>query len=131
MTEFKEGDRVTGLGGGGYREYIVMEPDKTCRVPDNLKDEDAIVEPLACLLSAAMKMPWTTLGDPVAVVGAGYMGLGMDHAVQGDGLRRHHRDRQRPERARTRGRMGRPRCLLRKRFRRNTGWTGRRSARRT
>ena len=24
-----------------------------------------------------MKMPWTTLGDPVAVVGAGYMGLGM------------------------------------------------------
>ena len=77
VTEFREGDRVTGLGGGGYREYIVMEPDKTCRVPDNLKDEDAIVEPLACLLSAAMKMPWTTLGDPVAVVGAGYMGLGM------------------------------------------------------
>ena len=77
VADFKEGDRVTGLGGGGYREYIVMEPEKTCHVPDNLKDEDAIVEPLACLLSAALKMPWTTLGDPIAVVGAGYMGLGM------------------------------------------------------
>ena len=77
VADFKEGDRVTGLGGGGYREYIVMEPEKTWHVPDNLKDEDAIVEPLACLLSAALKMPWTTLGDPIAVVGAGYMGLGM------------------------------------------------------
>lgn len=77
VTGFKPGDRVTGLGGGGYKEYIVMEPDKTCHVPDNLKDEDAIVEPLACLLSAAAKMPVTTLGDSIAVVGTGYMGLGM------------------------------------------------------
>ncbi|MDD4352695.1 MAG: alcohol dehydrogenase catalytic domain-containing protein, partial [Candidatus Gracilibacteria bacterium] len=52
VTGFKEGDRVTGLGGGGYKEYIVMEPAKTCHVPANLADEDAIAEPLACLLSA-------------------------------------------------------------------------------
>jgi len=77
VVGFKEGDRVTGLGGGGYREYIVMEPGKTFHVPDNLCDEDAIVEPLACLLSAAVKMVPATPGDPVAVVGAGYMGLGM------------------------------------------------------
>ncbi|MGF0036777.1 alcohol dehydrogenase catalytic domain-containing protein [Victivallis vadensis] len=77
VTGFKEGDRVTGLGGGGLREFIVMEPEKVVHVPDNLKDEDAIVEPLACLLSAAVKMPLTTLGDSVAVVGCGYMGLGM------------------------------------------------------
>ena len=74
---FKPGDRVTGLGGGGYKEYIVMDPVKTCHVPDNLKDEDAIVEPLACLLSCAVKMMPATPGDPIAVVGCGYMGLGM------------------------------------------------------
>ena len=74
---FKAGDRVTGLGGGGYKEYIVMEPNKTCHVPDCLKDEDAIVEPLACLLSAAIKMMPKQPGDPIAVVGCGYMGLGM------------------------------------------------------
>lgn len=74
---FKVGDRVTGLGGGGYKEFIVMEPSKTCHIPDCLNDVDAIVEPLACLLSAAVKMPIKTLGDDVAVVGCGYMGLGM------------------------------------------------------
>lgn len=73
---FKVGDRVTGLGGGAYKEYIVVEPHKMAHVPDSLKDEDAISEPLACLLSAAMKLPVQTLGDTVAVVGCGYMGLG-------------------------------------------------------
>lgn len=73
---FRVGDRVTGLGGGGYKEYIVASPEKMAHVPDSLKDEDAISEPLACLLSAAMKLPVMTLGDRVAVVGCGYMGLG-------------------------------------------------------
>lgn len=73
---FQVGDRVTGLGGGAYKEYIVAEPYKMAHVPDCLKDEDAISEPLACLLSAAMKLPVQTLGDTVAVVGCGYMGLG-------------------------------------------------------
>ena len=59
VEAFRPGDRVTGLGGGAFKE------------------EDAISEPLACLLSAAMKLPIETLGDPVAVVGCGYMGLGM------------------------------------------------------
>ena len=73
---FAVGDRVTGLGGGAYKEYIVVSPEKMAHVPDGLKDEDAISEPLACLLSAAMKLPVETLGDTVAVVGCGYMGLG-------------------------------------------------------
>ena len=73
---FKVGDRVTGLGGGAYKEYIVVSPEKMAHVPDSLKDEDAISEPLACILSATMKLPVETLGDTVAVVGCGYMGLG-------------------------------------------------------
>ena len=77
VTGFAIGDRVAGLGGGGYKEYIVMEPEKTCHVPDNIEDVDAIVEPLACLLSAGQKMAPSLCGDPIAVVGAGYMGLGI------------------------------------------------------
>lgn len=76
VTGFKIGDRVSGLGGGAFKEYIVMEPAKCFHVPDSLKDEDAITEPLACQLSAAMKLPIKTLGDSIAVVGCGYMGLG-------------------------------------------------------
>ena len=77
VTEYQVGDRVTGLGGGGYCEYIVMEPAKMMRVPQGLADEDAIVEPLGCLMSAGERMMPAQVGDTVAVVGAGYMGLGM------------------------------------------------------
>jgi threonine dehydrogenase-like Zn-dependent dehydrogenase len=42
-----------------------------------MADEDAIAEPLACLLSAGQRMAPKLCGDPVAVVGCGYMGLGM------------------------------------------------------
>jgi threonine dehydrogenase-like Zn-dependent dehydrogenase len=77
VTGFKVGDRVSGLGGGGYKEYIVMEPEKTFKVPDNLADVDAIAEPLACLLSCSEKMMPKVLGDAIAIVGCGYMGLGM------------------------------------------------------
>ncbi len=74
---FKVGDRVTGLGGGGYQEYIIMEPEKTMIIPENIADEDAIVEPMGCLMSASTRMMPKIFGDDIAVVGAGYMGLGM------------------------------------------------------
>jgi threonine dehydrogenase-like Zn-dependent dehydrogenase len=73
---FAIGDRVTGLGGGGYQEYIVMDPAKTFHVPANVADEDALVEPLACILAATTKLAPVTPGDTVVVVGTGYMGLG-------------------------------------------------------
>lgn len=74
---FHVGDRVTGLGGGGYKEYIVMDPNKTMHIPENITDEDAIVEPIGCLMSVGSKMMPVMIGDAVAVVGCGYMGLGM------------------------------------------------------
>ena len=76
VTDWRKGDRITGLGGGGYKEYIVMSKEKVCHVPDGLADEDAIVEPLACIMSACIKMKPETAGDSIAVVGCGYMGLG-------------------------------------------------------
>ena len=75
VTKFKVGDRVTGLGAG-YAEYVLMSESRTVHVPDNLSDVDAIAEPLSCMMSAVSRMPLTLPGDPVAVVGAGYMGLG-------------------------------------------------------
>ncbi len=77
ITDFSVGDRVTGLGGGGYKEYIVMDPNKTFKVPDNLKTEDAIGEPLACIMSVAERIDTGKIGDRIAIVGCGYMGLGL------------------------------------------------------
>lgn len=73
---FEKGDRVSGLAGG-YAEYIVMQPERTIHVPDHVSDEDAVLEPLSCLLSGAERVPVITPGCTVAIVGAGYMGLGM------------------------------------------------------
>lgn len=73
---FQPGDRVSGLAGG-YAEYIVMRPERTIHVPDHVPDEDAVLEPLSCLLSGAERVPVVTPGCTVAIVGAGYMGLGM------------------------------------------------------
>lgn len=53
-----------------------MEPKKTFVIPGNLDDLDAILEPLACILSTGQKMSPVLCGDRIAIVGVGYMGLG-------------------------------------------------------
>lgn len=77
VTKFKIGDRVTGLGGGGYREYIAMDEAKAMIVPQNIIDEDSVVEPLGCIMSACSRMMPNLPDDRIAVVGTGYMGLGI------------------------------------------------------
>ena len=82
---FKTGDRIGGMWGsslpgtGGMVEYVAADPSKDVliKLPDNVRDEDLILEPLSCMMSAASKhkisMPYTQ----VAVVGCGYMGCGV------------------------------------------------------
>ncbi len=84
VTEFKVGDRVSGLwgntlpGGGGMVEYAAVDPKQeiVVKLPDNVRDEDAILEPLSCLMSAVSKVKLDMPGVTVAVVGCGYMGCG-------------------------------------------------------
>ena len=78
VTGFSVGDRVSGLWAEGMVEYNAVDPAKelVIKVPDNVSDEDAIVEPLACILSAASKARIGVPGAKVLVVGCGYMGCG-------------------------------------------------------
>jgi len=84
VTGYEVGDRVSGLwgstlpGAGGMVEYAVADPKKSTivKIPDNLRDEDAVLEPLACLMSAVSKVDFTMPGTKVCVVGCGYMGCG-------------------------------------------------------
>ena len=79
---FKEGDKVSGFwgstlpGGGGMVEYAVSTPDKAFHIPENVRDIDCIIEPLACMMSAVSKVRIPMPGTEVCVVGAGYMGCG-------------------------------------------------------
>lgn len=84
VTGWRVGDRVGGLwgnplpGGGGMVRYTAVNPVKNCLIhlPDGIRDEDLLVEPLACLISAVSKARVNIPGMEVCVVGAGYMGCG-------------------------------------------------------
>ncbi len=75
VKRVKVGDRVSGLFHGNA-EYVVAEEKIVFVLPDNVSDIDAILEPLACLISAVSKVNIPVIGEKVAVVGCGYMGCG-------------------------------------------------------
>lgn len=75
VKKLKVGDRVSGLFSGSG-EYAVAPEADVFFIPDSITDEEAILEPLACLVSAVSKVKIPVIGDKVAVVGCGYMGCG-------------------------------------------------------
>lgn len=75
VTDLKEGDRVSGIFAGNA-QYVLADRSTVFKLPDNLSDEDATLEPLACLMSAVSKVKIHMIGERIAVVGCGYMGCG-------------------------------------------------------
>jgi len=88
VTRFKTGDRVAMLryGGGGFAEYAVTLAEHAVRVPDAIPLDQAIMEPVACLVSAMERTPMPLAGR-VAVVGCGFMGLGLIQMLAHSGAR--------------------------------------------
>lgn len=77
ITKFKPGDKVSGFFGDGIAQYNVANESNTFKLHGDVRDEDAILEPLACMVSAVSKVPVNFPGEKsVAVVGCGYMGCG-------------------------------------------------------
>ena len=61
--------------GGGWSEEMVAHPDQLLPVPDDLSDEAAVmVEPTACAVHAAAQVH-VDVDGPIAVIGAGTLGL--------------------------------------------------------
>lgn len=81
VTRFKAGDRVTGLFKQAFADYTVAKEELALLVPDNLSDAEAIGEPWSCLVSGADRTD-VKLGDTVAVIGCGYMGLGFTQLLK-------------------------------------------------
>jgi threonine dehydrogenase-like Zn-dependent dehydrogenase len=85
VKDFKVGDRISGFWGsslpgtGGMIQFVAVEPKHALliKLPDHIRDEDLLLEPLACLLSAVSKHKVSMPGTKVAVVGCGYMGCGI------------------------------------------------------
>ena len=76
-----EGDLVTGLGGQGFASLAVLDADRILPVPDRIEPALAIGEPVADL-AEALSRTHMRAGDRVAVVGLGFMGLGLVQLVR-------------------------------------------------
>jgi threonine dehydrogenase-like Zn-dependent dehydrogenase len=76
VTQFAPGDRVTGLFLEAFSDTAIAPEEILLPVPEGLADENAMGEPLACLVNAQRRTP-VELADRVALIGLGYMGLGM------------------------------------------------------
>jgi threonine dehydrogenase-like Zn-dependent dehydrogenase len=59
-----------------FSELAVAHADNLLKLPDGVAFEHALGEPLACLVNAQRRTP-VELADRVAIVGLGFMGLGM------------------------------------------------------
>jgi threonine dehydrogenase-like Zn-dependent dehydrogenase len=74
VTDFAPGMAVTGLLMKGYAQYARAPQRYVTPVPPGVPLEHALGEPLACVLSGARRTR-VELGDTVAIVGLGFMGL--------------------------------------------------------
>jgi (R,R)-butanediol dehydrogenase/meso-butanediol dehydrogenase/diacetyl reductase len=75
-SRWREGELVTGLGGPGFATHLVTEERVLLPVPHGIRPEHAIAEPIATLEEAIARCAPAT-GARVAVVGLGFMGLGL------------------------------------------------------
>lgn len=76
VRDVKVGERVTGLFAHlkAFATYTVAEPHDLLRVPEHIKSEHALAEPLKCIATIVRSAP-PELGDHVLVMGCGFMGL--------------------------------------------------------
>jgi L-iditol 2-dehydrogenase len=68
------GDLVTGRWAASFTELIVVPAEYAVVVPPGLGYEAGVGEPLGCIVEA-LRRARLDVGDRVAVVGAGFMGL--------------------------------------------------------
>jgi threonine dehydrogenase-like Zn-dependent dehydrogenase len=76
VTQFAPGDRVTGLFGKAYSDVQVVDEGRLLPLPPQVSFECGLGEPLACLVNAQRRTT-VELADRVALIGLGFMGLGM------------------------------------------------------
>jgi L-iditol 2-dehydrogenase len=75
------GELVTGLGGQGFASLAVLDADAVLPVPEHIDPALALGEPVADL-EEALGRTRMAAGDRVAVVGLGFMGLGLVQLVR-------------------------------------------------
>ena len=85
VKDFEVGDRVALYAeGGGYAEYVVVPAAWAVKLGPSIPFEHALGEPIACSVNGVRKAD-PEIGDSVAIVGCGFMGLIMLQAFKAAG----------------------------------------------
>ena len=75
VKDFVAGDRVAlWIDSKGYSEEVVAAEDRMFKISSSISYEEALAEPIGCTTNGILKTN-IQLGDKVALVGTGFMGL--------------------------------------------------------
>lgn len=77
MTGFKVGDRVACAGGGyaSHAEIVYMPRNLVVKVPEGVSDEEAAFATIGSIALQGVRVADLRLGEKVAVIGLGLLGL--------------------------------------------------------
>lgn len=77
LTDFKPGDRVACAGGGHavHAEYVVVPQNLMVKLPDSVDYESAAFATLGAIAMQGFRLAGPQVGDRVAVIGLGLLGL--------------------------------------------------------
>jgi threonine dehydrogenase-like Zn-dependent dehydrogenase len=84
VTSVRPNDRVTGRIEPAFAEFVVADERDIVLLPEGIPFDLALGEPLGCLVEAERRTG-VKLGDRVAIIGLGFMGLGMLQLLKGRG----------------------------------------------
>ena len=82
---FEVGDRV--VSNGKHAEVVVVPPNLCAKVPDDVDDESAVFTVLASIALQGIRLIAPTLGESVAVIGLGMIGLIAVQILKANGCR--------------------------------------------
>ena len=85
VTGFQVGDRV--VSNGHHSEVVVVPRNLCARVPDNVTDEQAAFTVLSAIGLQGVRLAKPTLGECVAVIGLGLIGLLTVQLLRAQGCR--------------------------------------------
>ncbi|MAD12841.1 MAG: dehydrogenase, partial [Flavobacteriaceae bacterium] len=73
VTEFKIGDRVAS--NGNHAEFVLIPKNLVAKIPDNVKDEEAVFTVIGSIGLQGIRLLKPTFGETIVVIGLGLIGL--------------------------------------------------------
>ncbi len=85
VTEFSVGDRVAS--NGNHAEYVCVPKNLVAKVPDEVSDEEAAFTVIGSIALEGVRLVAPQLGETVAVIGLGLIGLIAGQLLRASGCR--------------------------------------------